>query len=133
VTPTALLAELRRRGVELAVHGDKLRYTAPKGALTDELREGMRQHKQALIELLSIELLPVGWRCVVECDALGGERIVLCRDMATMEKAPATWPRYTLAEVLALAYAGVAGDDLQAVHKAKRVFGGVARVEEAPA
>ncbi len=133
MTPIGLLAELRRRGVELAVHGDKLRYTAPKGALTDELREGMRQHKQALIELLSIELLPVGWWCVVECDALDGERIVLCRDLGTVQNAPATWPRYTLAEVLALAYAGVAGNDLRCVHKAKRIFGGAARVEEAPA
>jgi len=133
MTPTELLAHLHSAGAKLTVDGDSLRCRAPAGTLTQELRDALRQHKQALIELLSIELLPVGWWCVVECDALDGERIVLCRDLGTVQNAPATWPRYTLAEVLALAYAGVAGNDLRCVHKAKRIFGGAARVEEAPA
>lgn len=45
MTPQELLAELEQRGVKLTVAGDKLRYDAPAGALTPELKEALRQHK----------------------------------------------------------------------------------------
>ena len=42
MTLEKLLADLRRRGVALAVDGDDLRFRAPKGALTaaDRVRAG---------------------------------------------------------------------------------------------
>jgi hypothetical protein len=55
MTPTALLAELRERGVELAVDGDKIRYRAPRGVLTADLKEAMRACKPDLLAALAQE------------------------------------------------------------------------------
>lgn len=52
MTPTALLDHLRALGAEVCVEGDKLRYRAPAGVLTDDLRQAIREHKAALLELL---------------------------------------------------------------------------------
>lgn len=52
MTAAALLAELRRRGVELWAEGDRLGYRAPRGALTPELREAVAARKGELLELL---------------------------------------------------------------------------------
>ena len=51
-----LLAELNRRGVALEAVGDRLRYDAPKGALTPELRAAMAEHKAELLELIDRRL-----------------------------------------------------------------------------
>ena len=53
MTATALLDDLRTRGVHLAVKGEHLAVDAPKGALTDALRQAIRQHKSALLALLT--------------------------------------------------------------------------------
>ena len=54
MTPTDLLAELKRRGITLRPEGaDAIRYTAPRGAMTDELREAIRAHKHELLRLLA--------------------------------------------------------------------------------
>lgn len=53
MTPGELLRELARRGVKLTAHGDRLRYEAPPGALTLEMLAAMREHKAALVELLT--------------------------------------------------------------------------------
>jgi hypothetical protein len=54
VTPSDLLAELKRRGITLLPEGaDAIRYSAPRGAMTDELRALIREHKAALLALLS--------------------------------------------------------------------------------
>jgi hypothetical protein len=53
MTPADLLSEAVRRGIRLEVHGEDVRYTAPKGALTPELRERLRAHKAALRQLLT--------------------------------------------------------------------------------
>ena len=50
-----LLFELRSRKIRLRVVGDKLVYEAPKGALSEDLRERMREHKPALLERLSTQ------------------------------------------------------------------------------
>ena len=50
-----LLAELQGRGVRLEVADNRLRYRAPKGALTQELRAEMAEHKAALLVLLDQE------------------------------------------------------------------------------
>jgi len=53
MTPIDLLAELERLNVKVSLAGDKLRLEAPAGVLTPELKEALRQHKAALIALLS--------------------------------------------------------------------------------
>lgn len=47
-----LINDLRRLDVTLTPAGDKLRWHAPKGALTAELLDLLRQHKPAVLELL---------------------------------------------------------------------------------
>ncbi len=51
-TPQELLATLQAQAIDLWVDGDRLRYRAPKGALTPELRNEMAEHKAALLEML---------------------------------------------------------------------------------
>ena len=51
----ALLEELRRRDVVLDAEGDLLHVDAPVGAVTEELRAALVEHKQGLIELLEWE------------------------------------------------------------------------------
>ncbi len=50
-----LLTELRRRDVTLWVDGDSLRFSAPTGALTPELRAEMGARKSELLETLVLE------------------------------------------------------------------------------
>lgn len=60
MTPTALLDHLRALGVEVCAEGDKLRYRAPAGVLTDDLRQAIREHKEELLELLRPATPPAG-------------------------------------------------------------------------
>ncbi len=48
----ALLVELRRAGVRLQVDGDALRFQAPKGALTPDLRARLQAHRDEIVSLL---------------------------------------------------------------------------------
>jgi hypothetical protein len=50
---TLLLQALQQRGIELHPEGDTLRYRAPVGALTDELRAQIQAHKAELLGLLA--------------------------------------------------------------------------------
>lgn len=47
-----LLSQLRRAGILLSLDGDKLKIKAPPGALTDAIKEQLKQHKAELIEFL---------------------------------------------------------------------------------
>ena len=47
-----LLIRAANLGVKFKLEGDELRVTAPRGALTPELQQDIRQHKQALLALL---------------------------------------------------------------------------------
>lgn len=47
-----LLAEAKRRGLRLWVEGERLRYEAPKGALTDDLLQQLRPYKSELMTRL---------------------------------------------------------------------------------
>jgi hypothetical protein len=49
----SILTELSRHGVRLRAEGDKL-IAKPLSAVTPELREAVRQHKAALLDLLRI-------------------------------------------------------------------------------
>lgn len=51
--PLEIVRELRDRGIALFIVGDELRYRAPKGALTEELRELLQRHKPGLIQFLA--------------------------------------------------------------------------------
>jgi hypothetical protein len=52
MTPAALLADLRRRGVTLTLAGTGFRYRAGAGALTDADREALRAQRDGLRALL---------------------------------------------------------------------------------
>ena len=52
MTPTQLLAELRRRAIELIPDGDTLAYRGPRGVLTPELRDAIASDKPGLLALL---------------------------------------------------------------------------------
>jgi hypothetical protein len=68
VTPTALLAELRQRGVTIVVDGDGLLFH-PRTAVPEDLVVELRRHKTALLRLLPEDAgsEPMGpWRIVVE-------------------------------------------------------------------
>jgi len=53
MSPTDLLTEVSRLGIRLEAQGKDVRYKAPKGALTPELRERLRSHKASLRQLLT--------------------------------------------------------------------------------
>jgi hypothetical protein len=52
MTLTALLGDLRRRGVELTADGDRLRFRAPVGALTQEERTALSDRKTEVLAIL---------------------------------------------------------------------------------
>src|SRR5438309_862934 len=51
MTGVGLMARLRARGVEVWRDGEILRYRAPEGALTPELRGAIKQNKSVLLDL----------------------------------------------------------------------------------
>lgn len=55
MTAATLLEEMRHQGVLLRADGLTLRVDAPETAVTDELREVLREHKRALIRHLERE------------------------------------------------------------------------------
>lgn len=62
-----MLEQVRALGVVLSGVGGKLRYEAPAGRLTPELRESLAAHKAAILDLL-------------EAERVAARRIVHCRD-----------------------------------------------------
>ena len=46
------LDQLRIRGVELRIEGDRLRYNAPRGVINDDVLDELRKRKAELISLL---------------------------------------------------------------------------------
>ena len=134
MTPMKLLTECRRRGIELSVNGDRLRVVAEKGAITDELREALRRHKPALMELLrgptaedvaeaTRQLHARGW-ALLDSAALG-EQVALCRDVATTRQHLAGGTvAFTLDEVTLAVEARLPAHHLAAVVKAKLLLHG---------
>ena len=53
MTTHDLLVTLKQRNIKLSVDDGNLRYHAPKGELTDELKQAIRKHKAALIGVLT--------------------------------------------------------------------------------
>src|SRR5262249_27179616 len=54
MTAITLLDEPRTKGVHLTVEGEHLAVDAPRGILTDDVRQAIRQHKAALLALLAM-------------------------------------------------------------------------------
>ena len=52
MTAHEALRETRRRGITLTPAGETLRFHGPKGALSGELREALKEHKPEIIALL---------------------------------------------------------------------------------
>jgi len=50
---SSLLEEARQLGIELYVDGERLRYRAPQGALSESLRTQITRHKEELLSFLS--------------------------------------------------------------------------------
>lgn len=53
-----LLIRLQRRGVEVTAKAGELVVDAPAGALSPALRQELREQKRALIELLTVAVMP---------------------------------------------------------------------------
>jgi len=53
MTAVELLGLLNKQGISLSADGGDLRISAPKGALTEELRHELVQHKAELVEILT--------------------------------------------------------------------------------
>lgn len=49
-----LLADIRSRGAVFRAEGDRLRWKAPRGALTDYDRQALAAHKPEILELVAI-------------------------------------------------------------------------------
>jgi hypothetical protein len=69
-TLDALMETAARLGIRLWVERDRLRYQAPRGVLTDELRQRLRQHKYEIIDRLS------GWEFMQRQLAAEGLQLV---------------------------------------------------------
>ena len=58
MTMIEALLVVTRRGVRLVITGDELRAQGRKGAVNDALRQGLAEHKQAIIEGLGDGIFP---------------------------------------------------------------------------
>jgi hypothetical protein len=89
MTPLELLTTLRGLGVTLPPWVDRLRVDAPAGVLTDALRDALRTHKTALLDLIEafeeraaiaeycaglprVEAEALAWACVLDEPAHAG-------------------------------------------------------------
>ena len=52
MTAVAILEEAKQRGIVLEAQGEELRYRAPRGSLTPDLLEAMKEHKAELLQSL---------------------------------------------------------------------------------
>src|ERR1700693_3457748 len=52
MTPQQALAAVRRRGIAISVHGDKLRLS-PAGSVDADLKEALLRHKPEILKLLA--------------------------------------------------------------------------------
>jgi hypothetical protein len=55
VTVPQLVKRLSRRGIHLWAEGSRIKYRAPSGALTPEIREAIQQHRDAFLFFLEAQ------------------------------------------------------------------------------
>ncbi len=58
MTMIEALLVVTRRGVRLVITGDELRAQGRKGAVSDALRQGLAEHRQAIIDGLGDGIFP---------------------------------------------------------------------------
>jgi tubulysin polyketide synthase-like protein len=75
VSAEQMLAQARSLGIVLFSGGGKLRYEAPAGRLTPELRAALSAHRAPILDIL-------------EAERLAARRIVHCRDCARYIPSP---------------------------------------------
>ena len=71
-----LIAELRLRGVAVQATGDRLKVDAPKGTITPELHEALKDHKLEIIALLMTGDTEIAWRAAVMASQIPAEGYV---------------------------------------------------------
>lgn len=72
MSAAGFLSELRRRDIQVRAVGGELRCSAPAGALTPELRDELRRHKNEVLQLLaSAQAVAAQARAVVPLQAAG--------------------------------------------------------------
>jgi hypothetical protein len=130
MTPTDLLHELTRRGVILEPTGDRLRYKAPVGVLTPELKQALAAQKAALVQILAGEA-PAPEAPELSDDraiialkvwsAMLGEAVWVVADDFSQETWPGEALTYTYEEVKILRQVGQ--DTVAWVHATKQMFG----------
>ncbi len=75
-TATEVIASFQQRGVALTVDGERIRYRAPAGQLTDADRTTLREHKAELVRLLApTKVAPVVKRTKVPTEHFSREQI----------------------------------------------------------
>ncbi len=57
MTAGEVLTVCREAGIRLEVVGDRLRFDAPVGALTPELRDALARHKRELLDVLTMQFV----------------------------------------------------------------------------
>ena len=130
MTSTDLLHELTRRGVILEPSGDRLRYKAPVGVMTPELKQALADQKASLLQILVVEApTAVAPKPPDDCAIIAvkvwstilDEAIWVVADDLPKEAWPADAPTYAHQEVKVLRQLGQ--DILAWVHATKQMFG----------
>jgi hypothetical protein len=119
-TPVDVLLAVACIGGRLGVADDRLRIILPADC-SPELKEAIRQHKAALLELLSLDFL------VVRSDTLS-DTVIWTPDEKTKEHLVTVGADpgsiYTASELEQLGNRGVTIAELPLIHAAKKRFGG---------
>jgi len=119
-TPVEILLAVADTGGKLGIAGDKLRMLLPADC-PPELKEAIRQHKAALLELLRLSFL------VVRSDTLQ-TTVFWTPDEATKESLAAAGADlgsiYTASELAQVVHRRVTVEELPLLHAAKQRFSG---------
>jgi hypothetical protein len=70
MTAEAIIAALRERGITLRAEGDRLKWAAPTGVMTEEMRAAISGCRDELLALLAdaVKLCAICWRRMPEAD-----------------------------------------------------------------
>ena len=68
--PSLFVEELERRGIQLWLDGDMIRYRAPPGKLTDELKTAISARRSEIVELLRLSSVDTGGERISGAEAV---------------------------------------------------------------
>lgn len=128
-----LLAELERSGVILAPRGDRLHVDAPKGVLTEEIRQQMVQQKPELLRLARVAAMKLddfaqaGLIVQVFSDRLGTRALFVSDNVPESKLEGRPEVIYRASELKKLAKIPPDPEHLRDVHMVKEIFGGAIR------